>query len=295
VTVTAATYKLINRRKRSMAEFPHRDRDSRLPKPQARIPKAPTPETSEDESKEGPRSYVPHPKLRAIPRLSRKRSLKIGNKAPLNNPEANRLLVFHYGGHPMDVFRPSANRNDFSAARWTLTRLDQNSYAVEINKIPTIVSVFVYADGVALGNDQEEVRAGFGVVFNPLDPIGVSRPLELSSEHEPTSDRAALCAALAALQMRYWEAEGFHGILIAIESEYVINGVTKESIEWKKNGWKMANGESVKNRDLWEQLLEGVEKNETKGFVVQFFKLKPEWNKAAEASRMGAVSSCAIF
>jgi ribonuclease HI len=295
VTVTAATYKLINRRKISMADFPYRDSDSRIPIPRPRTPRVPTPEKSEDESKEGPRSYVPHPKLRAIPRLSRKRSLKIGNKAPLNNPEANRLLVFHYGGHPMDVFRPSANRNDFSAARWTLTRLDQNSYAVEINKIPTIVSVFVYADGVALGNDQEEVRAGFGVVFNPLDPIGVSRPLELSSEHEPTSDRAAIRAALAALQMRFWEAEGFHRIVIAMVSDYVIDGVTKESLEWKKNGWKTANGESIKNRDLWEELMEEIEQNESRGFVVQFFKLKPEWNKAAEASRMGAVSSCAIF
>jgi ribonuclease HI len=225
--------------------------------------------------------------------------LEVGDKPPLKNPEANRLLVLEdYNYHdddvdrsPLGVYTQRANKHNFSAARWGETVRDTAVGYPGVLK----TTVLVYADGVALGNDQEEVRAGFGVVFNPLDPIGVSRPLELSSEHEPTSDRAALCAALAALQMRYWEAEGFHGILIAIESEYVINGVTKESIEWKKNGWKMANGESVKNRDLWEQLLEGVEKNETKGFVVQFFKLKPEWNKAAEASKKGAVSSFAIF
>jgi ribonuclease HI len=152
--------------------------------------------------------------------------------------------------------------------------------------------VLVFVDGAAPGNGQKGARAGFGVVYNPLYSNGIIRALELSSEYEPTSNRAELRAAIAALEMRFWKGEGFHRLAIATDSEYVIKGVTEWSVKWKKNGWKTTNGGIVKNQDLWKMLLEMIEKNERAGFAVQFFQLKREWNEAADAcARKGAVSS----
>ena len=43
-------------------------------------------------------------------------------------------------------------------------------------------------------------------------------------------------------------------ISISTDSQYVKNGITQWIFNWKKNGWKTASKDPVKNRDLWEQL-----------------------------------------
>ena len=45
------------------------------------------------------------------------------------------------------------------------------------------------------------------------------------------------------------------------DSKYVILGVTQWSNQWIKNGWKNANGEAVKNKQEWEELLELTSNN----------------------------------
>lgn len=67
-------------------------------------------------------------------------------------------------------------------------------------------------------------RAGFGVVFAPVQwyqPI--SNCLEQDGNAQ-TNNRAELRAVLAAIGLRWWYGEGFKKIVIACHSEYVING-----------------------------------------------------------------------
>jgi len=45
-------------------------------------------------------------------------------------------------------------------------------------------------------------------------------------------------------------------------------GITKWIVKWKKNGWKLSNGNSVINRDDIEQL-----ENSMKGIAVKWVKL----------------------
>lgn len=48
-------------------------------------------------------------------------------------------------------------------------------------------------------------------------------------------------------------------LLLRIDSQYVINTVTKWAPGWKRKGWKKADGSPVKNRELVEALLEAYQ------------------------------------
>jgi len=69
---------------------------------------------------------------------------------------------------------------------------------------------------------------------------------------EPTStnNRMELMAAIAAL-----EALKRPSIVdMNIDSQYVRDGITKYINNWKRNGWRTASKDPVKNQDLWERL-----------------------------------------
>jgi ribonuclease HI len=50
-------------------------------------------------------------------------------------------------------------------------------------------------------------------------------------------------------------------ITIYTDSTYVKNGITEWVLKWKENGWKNSNKEPVKNKDLWEKLVNLCEQN----------------------------------
>ncbi|MBT5781806.1 MAG: ribonuclease HI, partial [Candidatus Marinimicrobia bacterium] len=43
-------------------------------------------------------------------------------------------------------------------------------------------------------------------------------------------------------------------IIITTDSQYVKNGINQWIVNWKKNGWKTAAKQPVKNKDLWIKL-----------------------------------------
>ena len=43
-------------------------------------------------------------------------------------------------------------------------------------------------------------------------------------------------------------------VQIFTDSKYVKSGITEWIHNWKKNGWKTANKQEVKNKDLWTEL-----------------------------------------
>ena len=43
-------------------------------------------------------------------------------------------------------------------------------------------------------------------------------------------------------------------VQIFTDSNYVKSGITEWIYNWKKNGWKTANKQEVKNKDLWTEL-----------------------------------------
>ena len=74
---------------------------------------------------------------------------------------------------------------------------------------------------------------------------------ELSGfEPATTNNRMELTAAVRGLASL---KEPCH-VEIVTDSEYMKNGITQWILKWKRNGWKTASKQPVKNQDLWERL-----------------------------------------
>jgi len=149
--------------------------------------------------------------------------------------------------------------------------------------------MLMFVDGSSLNNGSPDARAGFGVVFAPLDWFSpISRRLEQDGNPQ-TSNRAELRAVLASLTLRFWAGEGYSRIVLACDSEYVVKGISEWILKWRKNGWKTTTGGSVANQDLWKKLEGKLREMEKRGMLVQFWKIPREWNEADEYAKAGAV------
>ena len=65
-----------------------------------------------------------------------------------------------------------------------------------------------------------------------------------------TNNRMELMAAISALEALKRPSQ----VDMHIDSTYVRDGITKYINNWKKNGWRTASREPVKNQDLWQRL-----------------------------------------
>ncbi|KAI8810084.1 ribonuclease H-like domain-containing protein [Cladochytrium replicatum] len=108
----------------------------------------------------------------------------------------------------------------------------------------------VYTDGSCFQNGRRGAKAGIGVFWGPADPRNLKEPLPGKDQ---TNNRAELWAAIRAIQMAPQEPDV--DLTIHSDSQYLRDGVSKWIKSWKKGGkWETAEGNPVKNRDLWEQL-----------------------------------------
>ena len=115
-------------------------------------------------------------------------------------------------------------------------------------------------------------------IFTFASKVG---PYDEPFEH--TSERAAIRAAIAALQFTEWSKEPYTSVVIATDSDYVVRGATEYGAKWASNDWRTSRGQSVQNRDLWELLLKVVANVKQQGVTVSFWRIDPACNKQAEA------------
>ena len=109
----------------------------------------------------------------------------------------------------------------------------------------------VFTDGACLGNPGP---GGWGVL---IIEDGKRRELN-GGEADTTNNRMEMLAAIRALEATADEP----AITLVTDSQYVKNGITSWIKGWKRNGWKNAAKQPVKNRDLWE-LLDALTQNRT--------------------------------
>jgi len=103
--------------------------------------------------------------------------------------------------------------------------------------------VQAFTDGACKGNPGP---GGWGVLLR----WGESEREFCGGEHETTNNRMELMAVIAALEALKRPV----CIEITTDSQYVKRGITEWMARWKRNGWRTATREPVKNRDLWERL-----------------------------------------
>ena len=111
--------------------------------------------------------------------------------------------------------------------------------------------VTIYTDGACSGNPGP---GGWGAV---LRYNGKEKEIS-GGEAMTTNNRMELMAVIVALEALNRPCE----VEVHSDSQYVVNAFNKHWIDgWKKRGWKTANKQPVKNRDLWERLLAAKSKH----------------------------------
>ncbi|KAI1091705.1 ribonuclease H-like domain-containing protein [Rostrohypoxylon terebratum] len=157
-------------------------------------------------------------------------------------------------------------------------------------------SILIFTDGSCFDNGRSHPRAGWGFVYGPRSTNVCYGRLESrgpSGCYAPqTSNRAELRAVIAALHFRHWFSEGFDKIPVATDSEYVVKGSTRWARGWIAHNWTTTTGRYVQNRDLWEELLSEVERWDSLGLSVRFWRIPRDLNKLAdEVAKQGAENS----
>ncbi len=86
------------------------------------------------------------------------------------------------------------------------------------------------------------------------------------SKKNTTNNQMELLAPIEALKKIPKSSE----VQIFTDSKYVKSGITEWIHNWKKNGWKTADKQTVKNKELWEEL----------DLLANQFKISWNWVKA---------------
>ena len=119
--------------------------------------------------------------------------------------------------------------------------------------------VTIYTDGACSGNPGP---GGWGAIL-----IYEEHKKEISGKlSETTNNVMEITSVIESLKLLKYPCE----VKLYSDSAYVVNAFNKNWVEsWQKNGWRNSKKEEVKNKELWETLIEL-----TKVHKVTFIKVK---------------------
>jgi len=137
--------------------------------------------------------------------------------------------------------------------------------------VKTEKSVKIYTDGACKGNPGP---GGWGAVLRYND---VEKQL-FGGEKNTTNNRMELMAAIESLAALTQPCV----VDLTTDSQYVRKGITEWMRNWKRNGWKTASRQPVKNADLWQRLDIEVARHQVKWHWVKGHSGHPE-NELADA------------
>lgn len=136
--------------------------------------------------------------------------------------------------------------------------------------------VDIYSDGACRGNPGP---GGWGVV---LRYRGHEKRLH-GGDPETTNNRMELMAAIKGLEALSRPCK----VRVTTDSKYVRDGITQWLPNWKRRGWKTANKQPVKNRELWQRLDELAAKHDVEWHWVRGHAGHPENELADELANLG--------
>ena len=120
-------------------------------------------------------------------------------------------------------------------------------------------NVTIYTDGACSGNPGP---GGWGAILMYED---IKKEISGAKENT-TNNIMEITAVLEALKLLKMECE----VKVYSDSAYVVNAFNQGWIEnWKKNNWRTAGKDPVKNKELWVELYELTQKHK-----VEFIKVK---------------------
>lgn len=139
--------------------------------------------------------------------------------------------------------------------------------------------VIIYTDGACSGNPGP---GGWGAIL-----MYKSAKKEISGGMKNTTNNIMeITAVIEALKCLKVESD----VQVYSDSAYTVNAFKQGWIyNWMKNGWKTANKEPVKNKELWQELYDLTKKHK-----VEFIKVKGhadnEFNNRCDEMAREAIS-----
>ncbi|MDR3224193.1 MAG: ribonuclease HI [Holosporales bacterium] len=109
----------------------------------------------------------------------------------------------------------------------------------------------IYTDGSCLGNPGPGGWAGVFIFHDKRSNIS-------GYEKETTNNRMELIAAIESIKA----VPKYVSITLFTDSTYVKNGITQWIGTWEKNNWRSSSGKSVRNQDLWVNLVQIVKERQ---------------------------------
>ena len=123
----------------------------------------------------------------------------------------------------------------------------------------------IYTDGSCLGNPG---NGGWAAII-----IDDKKKIQIKgSKKDTTNNQMELLAPIKALK----KIPKGSSVQIFTDSRYVKSGITEWIHNWKKNGWKTANKQPVKNKELWTEL----------DLMTSEFKIKWSWVKGHSTDKL---------
>ena len=123
----------------------------------------------------------------------------------------------------------------------------------------------IYTDGSCIGNPG---KGGWAAII-----LNGEKKTEIKgSKKDTTNNQMELLAPIKALK----KIPKGSKVQIFTDSKYVKSGITEWINNWKKNGWKTASKQKVKNKDLWVEL----------DLLANEFDIKWNWVKAHSTDKL---------
>jgi ribonuclease HI len=139
-----------------------------------------------------------------------------------------------------------------------------------------VKQVDIFTDGACSGNPGP---GGWGAILRHGD---AEKELSGGEDHT-TNNRMELMAAISALEALKTPCK----VILHTDSNYLKDGITKWIKNWKRNGWRTASKDPVKNAELWQRLEVALGRHEIHWKWVKGHAGHTENERADELARMG--------
>lgn len=139
------------------------------------------------------------------------------------------------------------------------------------------MKVHVFTDGACKGNPG---AGGWGALLR----YGGKEKELWGGEQNTTNNRMELTAAIEGLRALTRSCE----VILTTDSQYVKQGVESWLAGWKRNGWRTAAKQPVKNQDLWQALDEQVSRHQVEWRWVRGHTGHDENERADQLANRGA-------
>lgn len=113
-----------------------------------------------------------------------------------------------------------------------------------------MTAVEIFTDGACRGNPGP---GGWGVLMR----YGDKEKTLCGGEKHTTNNKMELQAAIEGLKALTRPCD----VILTTDSQYVRKGITEWMAKWKKNQWRTASKQPVKNVELWQALDEACQKH----------------------------------